>query len=101
METVTSNSISLKWKPPAFSLQNGIISSYVVKLTEEKTRINSTYSTTDTHMTIESLNPSSIYSCYVAAENSAGQGPYSPKLEVELQNDGMLMNIAKQLDCLE
>ena len=90
VETVTSTSVSLQWSPPDFSLQNGIISGYIIQLIEDKTLKNFTYSTTDTHLTIGSLNPSSVYTCYVAAENSAGKGPYSSKLEVELQNDGML-----------
>lgn len=71
-------SLSLSWSPPNNQLLNGIITSYTYYCTEGSTSTNVTVGTvtsTSTEVYFNSLEPYTIYACFVSAETSAGSGP--------------------------
>ena len=76
VDNTTSESITLSWEPPADEQQNGIVINYAVRVAVEggtATYLNST----TTYIVITSLRPYTTYECSIAAETSAGMGPFS------------------------
>lgn len=68
---------------------NGEITSYVIQVTEASTA--ETFDITSQHNSIEvySLKPFTTYTCVVAAQTSAGIGPYSTTVMAQTDEDGM------------
>ena len=73
---VSSSSISLTWEPPSFELQNGIIRSYHINVTELETgRVRSfVIPGFDTLLILSSLHPFYRYNYSIAA-NTTALGP--------------------------
>ena len=73
---VSSTSISFTWEAPSFELQNGIIRSYHINVTELETGQMRSYVTPgiDTLLILNSLHPFYRYNCSIAA-NTTGLGP--------------------------
>ena len=77
---VTSSSITVQWGPVNCIHRNGDITGYLVLYREVGSRNTQTVSVTlddVAEVTISGLNSSTTYSIQVAAENSAGTGPFS------------------------
>ena len=68
--------IQLTWDPPPLYQQNGIITSYLINVTERETGMVFTRSTTDFRTVFTNLHPDYVYECRVAAITVA-QGPYT------------------------
>ena len=76
VDNTTSVSITISWEPPADEQQNGIIINYVVRVAVEGGTATYFNSTT-TYIVITSLRPYTTYEYSIAAETSAGMGPFS------------------------
>ena len=77
--TLTSTSVLLTWNPPLPDLQNGIITTYFVNMTELETGMASQLTVADaTQLLIDTLHPYYVYNFYISAATVVGQGPYSP-----------------------
>ena len=82
-----SSALSISWRPPPFSQQNGIIVGYTIRLRENS---NERVIETDgphTEIFITSLHPHYVYEFTVAAE-TVGIGPYSPLDTIQMDEDG-------------
>ena len=90
VEATTSESISLSWSPPDVQSQNGIITGYLINVTAIGTGETFQVSSTTTNLVIQSLRPFTMYICVIAAETSAGTGPFSISLTVQTNESGIL-----------
>lgn len=68
--------INLEWDALPTLLLNGILTAYVVRVTERETGYTFEVNTTTTSVVLESLHPDYIYECRVAAVTVA-PGPFS------------------------
>ncbi|RVE62112.1 hypothetical protein OJAV_G00177380 [Oryzias javanicus] len=90
---LTQSSTQLTWEPPLLPERNGRIVSYVVVYRDINSQQNSTNRTTDTHMTIQGLNPDTTYDIRVQAFTSRGGGPLSPSIQSRtMSNDFPTLN---------
>ena len=85
--SLSSTTIALSWSPPLPEYQNGIIILYRINLTTSQGATQH-YTSANTSITITGLMPHSSYSCVIAAENSAGVGPYSSPVVVQTAEAG-------------
>ena len=69
--------LELSWTPPPALDQNGVITSYVVKVHGVETDAVWTVISVNEGIRIGSLNYSYRYNCSVAASTSTGVGPFS------------------------
>ena len=88
VEATTSESITLSWSPPELQSQNGNITGYLINVTEIGTRETFQVSSATTNLVIQSLRPFTTYVCVIAAETSAGTGPFSISLTVQTNEAG-------------
>ena len=86
----TPRSISLEWNLPLIADRNGVITSYLIRVTNVQTSVISDYTTASTSYTVESLRPCTPYSIMIAARNVNGTGPFSGMHEVRTAEDGKL-----------
>ena len=85
---INSTAISLKWTPPEEFHHNGIITSYLVNLTELETGIQFSHRfTAKLEVTISSLHPFYTYECMVSAV-TVSSGPFSAPIYVTTLEDG-------------
>ena len=87
---VSSTSISFTWEAPSFELQNGIIRSYHINVTELETGQMWSYVTPgiDTLLILNSLHPFYQYNCSIAA-NTIALGPTAYTV-IQTQSEGTL-----------
>ena len=90
VEAATSESITLSWSPPDVQSQNGIIIGYLINVTAIGTGEAFQVSSATTNLVIQSLRPFTMYICVIAAETSAGTGPFSISLIVQTNESGTL-----------
>lgn len=86
MGEVSSHSIQIQWIPLDTLNQNGIITNYTVLYWTNR-GINSSIKVDSTEFT-KLVDPFTMYWFRVAAETSAGLGPFSEVLSVESLQDG-------------
>lgn len=86
--SLSSESIHITWNPPPTDLQNGLIRSYIIEVTENETGIISQHSTSMTQITLSSLHAFYHYDFTVAAR-TVSNGPKSPPERVQTHPDGM------------
>lgn len=79
--------LTLSWEPPISSEQNGIITSYRIKVTTEDGVVLDNF-TSDTTYTVSNLEPYSIYQFSVAALTVHGQGPFSSNVAIRTGETG-------------
>ena len=84
---VTSTSVTLSWKPPETSQQNGVIRSYIVNVREEETGRNFSVNSTNTELSIGNLHPFYTYHFAVAAV-TISQGPFTYEYALQTLEDG-------------
>ncbi|XP_017266421.1 receptor-type tyrosine-protein phosphatase F isoform X9 [Kryptolebias marmoratus] len=90
---LTQSSTKLTWEPPLLAERNGKIVNYVVVYRDINNQQDNTSHTTDTHMTIEGLNPDTTYDIRVQAFTSKGGGPLSPSIQSRtMSNDFPAVN---------
>ena len=73
--SLSSHSILLTWDAPPVEGQNGIITGYIVNITELETGEVSAIFTESHNLTLYSLQPFTTYGCFVSAQTVAGRGP--------------------------
>ena len=88
--TINSTSLSLSWEPPPSEQRNGIITHYIVNMTETETGDELSLSTTDTTIIVSGLHPFYHYKCCVSAV-TIGAGPYSPPITLQTLQSGSLV----------
>ena len=87
--TLSSTSVLLTWNPPLPDLQNGIITTYFVNVTELETGMASQLTVADaTQLLINTLHPYYVYNFYISAATVIGLGPYSPVFPIQTLEDG-------------
>ena len=84
---INSTSVSLEWRPPLASLQNGIIQSYTLQLVAAETGSMLQYTSTELSLTITDLHPYYTYTCTIAAVTVA-PGP-GETIVFQTPEDGM------------
>ncbi|KAM4557203.1 receptor-type tyrosine-protein phosphatase F isoform 11-T13 [Fundulus diaphanus] len=90
---LTQSSTQLTWEPPNLKERNGKITHYVVVYKDINNQQDNTSRTTDTHLTIEGLNPDTTYDIRVQAFTSKGPGPLSPSIQSRtMSNDFPTLN---------
>ncbi|XP_013862912.1 receptor-type tyrosine-protein phosphatase F isoform X6 [Austrofundulus limnaeus] len=90
---LTQSSTQLTWEPPLLAERNGKITHYVVVYRDINNQQDNTSRTTNTHMTIEGLNPDTTYDIRVQAFTSKGEGPLSPSIQSRtMSNDFPAVN---------
>ncbi|XP_047224367.1 receptor-type tyrosine-protein phosphatase F isoform X10 [Girardinichthys multiradiatus] len=90
---LTQSSTQLTWEPPNLKERNGKITHYMVVYRDINNQQDNTSRTTDTHLTIEGLNPDTTYDIRVQAFTSKGAGPLSPSIQSRtMSNDFPTLN---------
>ena len=84
----TSRSAEATWSPPSANEQNGVIIRYVINVTVVGTGHTFQLISTNTTLTVTNLTPYTTYNCIIAAETSAGTGPFSSQFTVSTPQDG-------------
>ena len=77
------SSISLEWDAPPTLLLNGILTAYVIRVTERETGNMFEYNTTSTSIVLNDLHPHYVYECRVGAY-TVEQGPFSTVFAVQV-----------------
>ena len=87
-----SKTAVISWDPPPFDDQNGIITYYLLLISQEQFNISDMVlnTTSDvTTYTVTGLEEYNNYTCRVAAATRIGPGPYSTPIEFSTLQDGM------------
>lgn len=77
------SSISLEWDAPPVFLLNGILTAYIVNVTERETGNIFVRNTTTPSILLDSLHPHYVYECRVAAY-TVEAGPFSTVFAVQV-----------------
>ncbi len=80
---IDHSSISLEWDTPPALLLNGILSVYIVNVTERETGNTFERNTTATSIILGSLHPHYVYECRVAAA-TVEPGPFSTVFGIQV-----------------
>ena len=86
---LSSRSIRLTWGAPPAEYQNGVITGYVVNVTELGTEEVTVVSTESLNLTLYSLRPFARYIFLVTAQTVAGSGPATHLLSVTTPEEGI------------
>ena len=89
----TSRSANFTWDPPPVDHQNGIISEYFINITDAVSGDTLHLSTSETSLSIDFLQPFTIYFCVISSATSVGVGPHSTVFTLETPEDGKLRNL--------
>lgn len=84
----TPYTISITWTSPPPDEQNGVITGYIINVTHADTLVVVQYHTVVTSIILMDLDPYTTYVCVVAAETSAGIGPFSHLFFVQTKEAG-------------
>ena len=91
---VSSRSCTINWSPPLYEFQNGVITHYVIRVTEIETGTVTQYMSTSTSYSLQSLHPAYTYQYEIAASTSVGLGPFSSSKSITTDEESMY-NIGK------
>ena len=91
-EALSSSSLLLTWQPPLDDQLNGILTGYVVNVTETETGNQYQISTDAAQYTFEGLHPFYQY-MFIVAALTVGQGPFSEIFPLRMPQDGMIQDI--------
>ena len=89
---ITSESFYLSWSPPPVEDRNGPIIGYVIQVTNAGSGESFTVIPQENSTEIRSLRPFTTYTCVVAAQTSAGIGPYSTTVMIQTDEAGESVN---------
>ena len=96
---ITSESFYLSWNPPPVEDRNGPITGYAIQVTNFGTGESFTVTSQENSTEIRSLRPFTTYTCVVAAQTSAGIGPYSTTVMIQTDEAGeSVYGIVNELD---
>ena len=85
--SVTSRSIGLTWDPPTAANQNGIIRTYIIRVTVLESGENIQLMSNSTEIDLEMLHPYYTYSFVISAV-TIGPGPPSSAYNVTTEEEG-------------
>ena len=88
MVNATSTTIILSWQPPPVEDQNGDITGYILNVTLPDTGETQEVLTESTNYILDPVMPHTHYTAAVAAQTSAGRGPFSAIVSVHTLEDG-------------
>lgn len=80
---IDDSSISLEWDSPPALLLNGILSAYIINVTERETGYSFEMNTSRNSIVLNSLHPDYVYECRVAAFTIAA-GPFSTLFAIQV-----------------
>ena len=86
LSALSSTSILITWSPPPVDDQNGVITGYLINLTEADTGTVLHMTSRTTSLTATSLHPYYMYEVVVAAVTVA-VGPYSQPAQITTPED--------------
>ena len=86
LSALSSTSILVTWSPPPVADQNGVITGYLINLTEADTGTVLHMTSRTTSLTATSLHPYYMYEVVVAAVTVA-VGPYSQPAQITTPED--------------
>lgn len=95
----TSRSAVLKWDPPAADEQNGLITEYVLNVTEADSGETFQLFLPTTMLLTDVLQPFTTYYFIIAASTVVGRGPFSTVVTLQMPEDGMLISLRKYYVC--
>ena len=78
----------LTWDPLPAGDQNGVVTGYVINVTVIETGKTFLLFSNTTSLTVNSLSPFRTFVCIIAAQTSAGTGPFGPIFTVITPQDG-------------
>ena len=85
---IAADSITLTWGLPLLEDQNGVITGYVVLVTQANSGQSYQVNSNTTNLNLTSLTPNSLYTFAVAAQTRRGRGPYSNSVTLHTSTDG-------------
>ena len=88
---MSSTGITLSWDPPPVDEQNGIITRYMISITELETGRSFSLFSPTTSVNVTSLHPYYTYNCTIAAVTIVGDGPYTTTINIVTLQDGKLV----------
>jgi len=82
-DATSHESIFLSWDPPLFEEQNGVITGYIINVTNLRREETMQFSVMDSrNLSVGSLLPHTTYACIVAAHTMVGTGTFSQQFLV-------------------
>ena len=94
---VSSRMSTLSWDPPNYEDRNGVITGYVINVTNTRRNETLQYMSNTTTLTLSTLSPYTTYYCVVAARTSVGTGPFSAVITLQTLQDGKKSCLLPQL----
>ena len=88
---VTDTIVTLNWTEPA--VPNGVVTGYVITVTNGVTGEEFTVNTTDTEFEVTGLTPYTNYTFTVAAVNGGGVGNASNSVTVQTAEGGVYLSL--------
>ena len=85
---IAADSITLTWGLPLLEDQNGVITGYVVLVTQANSGQSYQVNSNTTNLNLTSLTPNSLHTFAVAAQTRRGRGPYSNSITLHTSTDG-------------
>lgn len=86
---MTSSGVELLWNQPILEERNGIITGYLLLLTNQRMGSELNLNSTTNFISISMLSPFTAYTVIIAAATEVGAGPYSPQLGFSTDEDGI------------
>ena len=88
---MSSTGISLFWDPPPADAQNGIITRYMISITDVETGRSFSLFSATTSVNVTSLHPYYTYNFTIAAVTIVGDGPYTTSITIVTLQDGKFL----------
>ena len=79
------------WDPPAADEQNGLITEYILNVTEADSGETIQLFSPTTMLAVDILQPFTTYYLIIAASTIVGRGPFSTIVMLQMPEDGMLI----------
>ena len=97
VRAVSSRMSTLSWNPPNYEDRNGVITGYVINVTDTRRNETLQYTSNTTALTLSTLSPYTTYYCIVAARTVVGTGPISAVITLRTPPDGKKSCLSPQL----
>ena len=91
---IDHTTINLQWIAPPPTTLNGVLTAYIVSVTERETGFTFEHNTTNTSIILTSLHSDYVYECRVAAFTVA-VGPFSQIFAVQVLMSGIKYLLTK------
>ena len=85
---MSSRFISLTWDPPLFEEQNGVITGYIINVTELETEESFELFSGSENLTADFVRPFSTYIFKIAGQTAVGTGTFSDPITIMTLEDG-------------